>query len=402
MSLELNQEAQRCLQCKVARCHNACPISTEVPAMIRLFKENRIEEAGQMLYLNNPFSLVCSYVCNHQAQCVGNCILGIKSTPIAVNEIEKSIGLDMLDHLETVYNQPLVTEKKVAIIGAGPSGIAAALLLRSKGIASVIYEKQPKLGGTLRYGIPDFRLSHSIIDRYETVLEQCGIVSHTNTCIDQQRFNELRETYSALLVAVGVWEQKDLHIEGEKEYAVSGVDYLVNPEAYAVEGRVIVLGAGNSAIDVSRVAKRSGAAQVDVYARTNRIRASQHELDEAASDGVILNTGMAPQQICADGVWFEKKVYDENNEWDQSIPAETCFVEARHVIVSINRGMDFHMQGIELDKWQNIAVDAQGMSSLEGVYASGDAVTGARTVVHAVAQVKPIVEAIQARVMNQG
>lgn len=390
MSLSLQSEANRCLQCKVARCHNACPIGTSIPQMIQLYKENKLDEAGELLYKNNPFSIVCSYVCNHQAQCVGNCILGIKFTPIPVNEIEKAIGAHVLDSMSQYYNKPVETNKRVAIIGGGPAGIASALLLSSLGVKSTIFEKQPKMGGVLRYGIPDFRLPHTIVDKYTEVLEDCDIEMKTNFVVNQEQFETIQAEFDAVILAIGVWEQKDLGIEGELNHSISGVDYLVSPEEYHLSGSVIVLGAGNSAIDVARVAKRSGAETVNIYARTNRIRASQHELDEAEMDGVKINKGMAPIKISQDGVTFEKKVYDDKNELVESIPMEVVFVEGQHTIVSINRGLDVNIKGLTLDKWNNIQVDESNLTSLENVYAVGDDVTGAKTVVDAVAKTREI------------
>lgn len=389
-------DANRCLQCRNARCHQACPVHTEIPAMIRLFRQGNISEAGKMLYGNNPFSIVCSYVCNHEAQCVGHCILGIKSTPVAVNKIEKEIGHSFFSSLASVYCSPLKTEKKVAIIGGGPAGISAALFLRQVGISSTIFEKQETVGGVLSYGIPPFRLPEEIVSRYTAVLDDCEIDVRCGINVEQAMFTKITKEYDATILTLGVWQQKKLNIPGES-LSISGVDYLINPSLYACKGNVLVLGAGNSAIDVARTAKRNGAAKVDIYARTNRIRASQQEIAEALEDGVIVNQGMAPLEITAHKVVFEKKKYNDNNEEDVTVIPKKVSVAYDQVIVSINRTCDFAFSGIAEDGWGNIAIDERGETSMDNVFAAGDNVTGAKTVVDAVASVKKIIETLRSR-----
>ena len=165
MSIHEVEEANRCLQCKVPRCQNlGCPIHTNVPEMIRLFKENKLQEAVQMLFDNNPLSVVCSLVCNHAAQCEGHCVRGIKSAPVHISAIEHYISDSCFDRLK--IDMAPRNGKKVAIIGAGPAGITIAIILARRGYDITIFDSRDKVGGTMRYGIPDFRLPRYILDRY--------------------------------------------------------------------------------------------------------------------------------------------------------------------------------------------------------------------------------------------
>ncbi|MGL4788974.1 MAG: FAD-dependent oxidoreductase, partial [Cetobacterium sp.] len=168
MNIDLIHEANRCLNCKKPLCKIHCPISTDIPNIINLFKENKIAEAGEALFLNNPLSIFCSIVCPHEEQCKGHCIKGIKETPVEFPLIEKEIS--------TKYLSTLPLDKKennnidVAIIGGGPAGITAAILLAKEGFKVTIFEAFSKLGGVLRYGIPEFRLSRELTDTFEKYL----------------------------------------------------------------------------------------------------------------------------------------------------------------------------------------------------------------------------------------
>ena len=156
MSIHELEEANRCLQCKKPRCREGCPIHTNIPEMIRLFKENDLMTAAQMLFDNNPLSVVCSLVCNHAAQCEGHCIRGIKGAPVHISAIENYISDSCFDRLK--IDQAPSNGKKVAIIGAGPAGITIAIILAKRGYQITVFESRDKIGGIMRYGIPEFRL----------------------------------------------------------------------------------------------------------------------------------------------------------------------------------------------------------------------------------------------------
>ena len=161
MALHVVNEARRCLNCKVPQCRKGCPINTPIPDMIQLFLQNQLEAAGKMLFLNNPLSIVCSLVCDHEKQCEGHCVLGRKGMPVHISSIENYISDAYLDRLSPVL--PTSSGKRAAIIGSGPAGITIAVLLAQKGHDVTIFESRERIGGVLRYGIPAFRLPKTIL-----------------------------------------------------------------------------------------------------------------------------------------------------------------------------------------------------------------------------------------------
>ena len=175
MAIHVVNEARRCLNCKKPMCREGCPIHTPIPDMIQLFLNGKSHEAGRLLFENNPLSVVCSLVCDHEKQCEGHCVRGIKGEPVHISSIENYISDSYLDRLK--LERESRKNKRVAIIGSGPAGITISVLLAQKGYDVTLFEGRDKIGGVLRYGIPDFRLPKSILDRYRTQLIQLGIKS---------------------------------------------------------------------------------------------------------------------------------------------------------------------------------------------------------------------------------
>ena len=215
MALHVVNEARRCLNCKVPQCRKGCPINTPIPDMIQLFLQNQLEAAGEMLFLNNPLSIVCSLVCDHEKQCEGHCVLGRKGMPVHISSIENYISDAYLDRLSHVL--PASSGKRAAIIGSGPAGITIAVLLAQKGHDVTIFESRERIGGVLRYGIPAFRLPKTILDRYKTQLLKMGIHIRPNTSIGGAlTVDDLqRDGYQAIFIGTGVWRPKKLGIPGK-------------------------------------------------------------------------------------------------------------------------------------------------------------------------------------------
>ena len=212
MAIHVVNEARRCLHCKKPMCREGCPISTNIPEAIELFRTGHKEEAGEMLY---PLSVICSLVCDHEKQCEGHCVLGRKGAPVHFSSIENYISDAYLDHLE-----PEMEPKKgqrVAIIGSGPAGITISVLLARRGYDVTIFESREKIGGVLRYGIPEFRLPKSILDRYQKQLIKLGIKIRPNTAIGRTlTVDDLqRDGYEAIFIGTGVWKPKAMGIPGE-------------------------------------------------------------------------------------------------------------------------------------------------------------------------------------------
>ena len=180
-NITLLEEAQRCLGCKKPKCRENCPIDTAIPEVIALYKEGKIEEAGKILFENNPLSVVCSLVCIHEDQCRGNCIRGIKSEPVHFHEIEHEISLKYLE--EAKFEAVPKDKDRVAVVGGGPAGITLAFILAKRGYKVTIFEAHNKIGGVLRYGIPEYRLPKKIIDKIEERLVELGVRIRPNTLI---------------------------------------------------------------------------------------------------------------------------------------------------------------------------------------------------------------------------
>ena len=251
------REAHRCLTCKNARCSGGCPISTAVPQIIELYRNGDLDKAGEMLFENNPLSLVCSMVCPHEDNCMGNCILGIKDKPVDFPSIEKEISTKYLN--DSIFSQETVLDDRIAVIGSGPSGITLAFILAKKGYKVTIFEKHSKLGGVLRYGIPEFRLPKDILDTIEKRLVELGVKIRYNDLIGPVNNVEklLEDGYSAVFIGTGVWNPRPLKIKGETFGHVHyAINYLKSPRSFNLGQNVAVIGAGNVAMDAARTAKR--------------------------------------------------------------------------------------------------------------------------------------------------
>ena len=299
MALHVMDEANRCLQCKVPQCQKGCPISTNIPLAIKLLKENKLDEAGKMLFENNPLTTVCSLVCNHENQCEGHCVLGRKGAPVHFSTIE--------NYISTTYANKMTEGPKpsngmrVAIIGSGPAGITIAIILARYGYQVTIFEGKDKIGGVLRYGIPEFRLPKSVLDDIEyRHLELKGIKVRPNTLIGSAITIEdlFRDGYKSIFVGTGVWNPNTLHIKGETFGNVHfGINYLNNPDSYKLGERVIVIGAGNAAMDVARTAIRKGVRRLTCFSITKEVAASQYEFSYATLEGVEFEYNKRPVEI---------------------------------------------------------------------------------------------------------
>ena len=399
MELHIVSEANRCLNCKKPMCMQGCPIHTPIPKVIQLFKQGNLNEAGQMLFENNPLSAVCSLVCNHEQQCAGHCVLGKKSTPVHFSSIENYVSETYLDRM--VPEKPEFNGKKVAVIGAGPAGITVAIKLAAKGYGVTIFEWQDKIGGILQYGIPEFRLPKSLLERYRKQLEAMGIQIRLNTTIGAVLMIDdlFRDGYKSVFIGTGAEKPLRLGIPGETLGNVHfGLNYLANPGAYHLGETVAVIGMGNAAMDVARTALRHGARKVTLYARGSRISASSSEVDYARLDGADFQFGMQIVEITEKGPVFQKNILDENGQVVGSEGTEQ--IEADSVIISISqvprRKLVRTTAGLEAGDRGCLVVDENGMTTRPGVFAAGDVVTGAKTVVHAVEAAKHTAEAMDA------
>lgn len=388
MALHIVAEANRCLNCKKPRCQQGCPVHTPIPTVIQLFKENRLMEAGEMLFENNPMSAVCAIVCNHEKQCAGHCVRGVKDTPVHFSSIEQYISDMYLDRM--TVNRPEKKNKRAAVIGCGPAGMTVAIKLAQQGYPVTVFEWKGKIGGLLQYGIPAFRLPKSFLDRYQARMEEMGITIRTNTTIGSVLMIDelIRDGYDAIFIGTGAEKPRTLGLQGESlGNVLFGLNYLANPQGHKLGDTVAIIGMGNAAIDVARTALRNGSRHVTLYARSKNVTASSSEVAYAELDGAEFVFGMQIQKITPDGPLFNKAIFDEN---DQIIgyEEEPVQVYADSTVISISqtpRGKLVRTtDGLTADEHGTLIVDDDYMTTRPGVFAAGDVVTGAKTVVHAV------------------
>lgn len=397
MALHVMDEANRCLGCKVPRCQKGCPINTPIPEVIRLLKDNKLDEAGKILFENNPLTTVCSLVCNHEKQCEGNCVLGIKGAPVHFSTIEHYISSTYASKM--VKGPAESNGKRVAIVGSGPAGITIAIILARYGYQVTIFEGKDKIGGVLRYGIPEFRLPKDIIDDIQyRHLELKGIKIRPNTRIGGAiTIDDLfRDGYKAIFIGTGVWQPNALHIKGETLGHVHfAINYLNNPDSYKLGKNVIVIGAGNAAMDVARTAIRKGVQKLTCFSITKKVAASHHEFSYAQLEGVEFEYNKKPIEITDDGVIFRDIIEDENGNFTEIEGSDTLY-PAESVIISISQGPKNTIvnttKGLEVNNRGLLVASETGNTTRPGIFASGDVVNGARTVVEAVAHSKIVAE----------
>jgi glutamate synthase (NADPH/NADH) small chain len=397
MALHILDEANRCLECKNPSCLKGCPINTPIPQVIKLLKENRLDEAGKILFFNNPLTTICSLICNHEKQCEGHCVLAKKGNPVHFSAIESYISGAYAPKM--VKGPAPSNGMKVAIIGSGPAGLTISIILARYGYQVTIFESKDKIGGVLRYGIPEFRLPKSVLDDLQyRHIELKGIKIRPNIRIgDAIGIDDLfRDGYGAIFIGTGVWRANTLRIKGETLGNVHfAINYLTNPDVYKLGEKVIIIGAGNAAMDVARTAIRNGSRDVTCFSITKEVAASDYEFKYAKLEGVKFEYLRKPVEILDNGVMFRDIVEAEDGT-AQEIEGSDTFYPSDSVIVAISQGprnvIVSSTTGLEVNGRGLLHADEFGRTSREGVFASGDVVNGARTVVEAVAHSKIVAQ----------
>ena len=396
-------EASRCLKCKKPRCQSHCPISTAIPQAITLFEEGKLHEAGKLLFDNNPLSAICGIVCPHEDQCKGHCIRGIKGEPVRFCEIEAFVSTKYLEALEAEaasYNG-----KRVAIVGSGPAGLTAALLLAQKGFQVTLFEMRDKIGGVLSYGIPEFRLPRKLIDLLEEKLISLSVSIKVNTLVGPVITADklLADGYNAVFIGTGVWNPKTLDIKGETlGHSHYAIDYLKNPKHYRLGKRVVVIGAGNVAMDAARSAKYYGSEEVHICYRRGEedMTATKAEIHEAKEEGVIFTLYKSPIEITPEGVIFvdTQKIPQSDGSYKlETVPGSEQLFPCDSVIIAISQvpknNIVAHTTGLKT-QYGLLVTDELGHTTKAGIYACGDVVSGAKTVIDAVVNAKKVVQTI--------
>ncbi|MDP7078277.1 MAG: NADPH-dependent glutamate synthase [Candidatus Undinarchaeales archaeon] len=409
-------EAERCLNCKKPFCVDGCPVSVKIPEFISLISEGRFAEAARKVKETNALPAVCGRVCPQEVQCEARCVLGKKYEPVAIGYLERFVA----DHerendlIELAERAPS-TGKKVAVIGAGPSGLTVAGDLIKLGHDVVIFEALHKPGGVLTYGIPEFRLPMRVIEAEVANLLEQGVSLEMDSVIGKVRtVRELMEEdgFDTVFIGVGAGLPRFMGVPGENLNGIySSNEYLTRsnlmnafrfPEYDTPVERArkaVVIGGGNVAMDSVRTALRLGAKDAIIAYRRAReqLPARTEEIHHAEQEGVRFHFLTAPIRFIGDDRGFVKAmecICMELGEPDASgrrrpVPIEgsNFIMEADLVVIAVgtnsNPLLTSTMPELELNKWGNIVTNEDGATNIEGVYAGGDIVTGSATVIEA-------------------
>ena len=393
------------LETGTSPCKTNCPAHISVQGYIKLASQGKYKEALELIKRENPFPAVCGRICPRK--CESACTRGEIDEAVAVDEIKKFIAEKDLN-MDSRYVPKIRHEygKKIAVIGAGPSGLSCAFYLAIHGYKVTVFEKQKVLGGMLTLGIPSYRLEKDVINAEIDILRELGVEFKTGIEVGNDvSLKDLRtEGYEAFYVAIGAQLGRKLGIEGEdSEGVITGVDFLreVNlGNEIKLEGNVVVIGGGNVAIDVARTATRVGGSKVNMFCLESRkeMPALEEEIEEALSEDIEINNSWGPKRIIQEngkviGIEFKKclSVLDENGRFSPVFDEnETKIVKTNHVLISVGQGMEWgnllENSKIELNPNNTIKADSFTLQTGEpDVFAGGDALTGPRFAIDAIA-----------------
>ena len=409
---EATAEASRCINCKNAQCVKGCPVGINIPGFIHEVKEGNIEEAYKIIGQSSALPAVCGRVCPQESQCEGKCIRGIKGEPISIGKLERFVADSALEHEIKPVGAEVKNGHKVAVIGSGPAGLTCAGDLAKLGYDVTVFEALHELGGVLVYGIPEFRLpKQKVVAKEIDKVKELGVKFESNVVIGKSTtIDQLIEDegFEAVFIGSGAGLPKFMGIPGENANGVfSANEYLTRSnlmkafdDSYdtpIVAGKkVAVVGGGNVAMDAARTALRLGAEVHIVYRRSEEeLPARVEEVHHAKEEGVQFDLLTNPVEILEEDGWVKgiKCVRMELGEPDASGRRRPVAVEGSEFVIDVdtvimslgtspNPLISSTTEGLEVNKWKCIVADEEtGKTSKEGVYAGGDAVTGAATVI---------------------
>ena len=410
---EAMEEATRCINCKNAKCVQGCPVAINIPGFIKEVKEGNIEEAYKIIGESSALPAICGRVCPQESQCEGKCIRGIKGEPVSIGKLERFVADYALEHDIKPVGAEKTNGHKVAVIGSGPAGLTCAGDLAKLGYEVTVFEALHELGGVLVYGIPEFRLpKQKVVAKEIEKVKELGVKFETNVVIGKSTtIDQLieEEGFEAVFIGSGAGLPKFMGIPGENANGVfSANEYLTRSnlmkafdESYdtpiAAGTKVAVIGGGNVAMDAARTALRLGAEVHIVYRRSEEeLPARVEEVHHAKEEGIIFDLLTNPKEILVDenghvsGMKVVKMELGEPDASGHRRPVEVAgsdyTIDVDAVIMSLgtspNPLISSTTEGLETNKWKCIIADeSNGKTTKEGVYAGGDAVTGAATVI---------------------
>lgn len=413
----LLEESNRCLNCKVKPCQKACPLGNDIPSFIKFVKEDNLKEAFNVLTQTTVLGAICGRVCPHFKQCKGSCVRGIKSEPISIGELEAYVFDNAFKENYDIKTNNELEGKKVAIIGGGPAGLTCAAFLRMSGADVTIYEKQPKLGGITRYGIPDFRLSREIIDKNIEEILNLGIKAECNKALGKDyNLEDLEKEYDAIYLSFGANVSSKMNIPGENLQGVYGGNELLETNIHPnYEGKnVAVSGGGNVAMDTARTIKRLGAKNVYVIYRRakEQMPAEELEIEEAEKEGVeflfktnivkILGNEKVEKLECIKTELVEKE--GEKRPVPVNIENSNYLLDMDYVVMAVGSKPDGEIVSktkLEVTQYGNIKVDENYMTSKKGIFAGGDLIGTKSTVAWAARSGRNASEAIRKYLLEE-
>ncbi len=407
-----------CYDTGTSPCKSACPAHLPVQGYIKMASEGRYMDALKLIKDFNPFPAVCGAICNRR--CEQQCTRGILDAPLAIDEIKKFIAEKELQENQRYI--PLCENvegkfypQKMAIIGGGPAGLSCAYYLRKMGYRVTIFEKEAKPGGMLMNGIPSFRLEKKVIDAEIDVLKAMGIEFQCNSEIGKDlTIEQLRQDgYKAFYLAIGCQGGRKVGIAGEDfENVKTGIDFLreanQKEDTHLLKGKVIVIGGGNVAMDVARLALRSGASEVNLYCLESEkeMPASPDEVEEAKEEGIQIHCGWGPKEIFKDQMELKKclSTKDENGRFNPNYDEEnTLLVDYDSILLSVGQSI-LPIEGLEIETRANGAILADEITyqtSQKDIFTGGDVHTGPRFAIDAIAQGKEGAESMH-RFVHKG
>lgn len=421
---EARREASRCIQCKNPRCVAACPVFVQIPQFISCLAKGDLVESAQVLFAENTLPAVCGRVCPQENQCEGACILGVKGEAVAIGKLERFVAdwsrSEQIRFIKTTPSQGV----KIAVVGSGPAGIACAGDLAKLGYSVTIFEALHKVGGVLQYGIPDFRLPKKVVQYEIDTLMAMGVKIETNVVVGRTlTIDDLmdQDGYRAVFIGSGAGLPKFMNIPGEnlngvvsanefltRNNLMHAFDPLYDTPIYAGK-KTVVVGGGNVAMDAARTALRLGAEVTVVYRRTEKeLPARMEEVRHAKEEGIEFKMLAVPVEILGNeegwvtGICCQAMALGEPDQSGRRAPVpieSACFsVECDVVIMSLgtspNPMLSATTQGLQMNKRRCLVADAKGATTRKGVFAGGDAVTGAATVILAMGAGRTAAKAI--------
>lgn len=413
MKDNIKQKAEYCLNCKNPQCRTGCPLGNNIPAFIQKVKEDNLEEAYKILCETTAIPAICGRICPHQKQCQGKCIRGIKSEPVSIGKIEAYVGDWALNNTNSLLNcckDIQEKNKKVAVIGGGPSGLTAAVFLRKNGYKVTIYEKQKDLGGILKRGIPEFRLPNEIVEK---TIEQILALGINVQCEKELGRNlelaNLEKEYDAIYLSIGANIPRKMAIEGEELEGVYGGNSLLENQNHPdyTNKKVAIIGGGNVAMDCARTIKRMGAEQVVIIYRRSEAEmpAESKEISDAKKEGVefqflnnivkILGTNKVEKIECIKTELVQKE--GETRKSPVNIENSNYILNMDYVVMAVGGEVDkdlIEKCNISTTTKKYVQVNENNQTSDEKVFAGGDVVGQNSTVAWAASDGKNVASKI--------